>query len=200
MLSCVLRFPREAGDSPWYLEVSGFQLCYRLAAPPSKRPHGQPRCVHSTPPWRRGLAHDPFHGSWCPAGHGNSAENREAMFHPRRTRIKRLVRRTICFSKTERMHDLVIGLFVNRISSGEPSNVRSTTLKHLRILLATHPGQAPETVHIRGVDVRIHYPTHCCCHHAVNDGGSGLSPALASPNRSGFPGASYTAGFWAVGP
>jgi len=31
-----------------------------------------------------------------------------------RTRLKRLVRRTICFSKTERMHDLVIGLFVNR--------------------------------------------------------------------------------------
>jgi insertion element IS1 protein InsB len=31
-----------------------------------------------------------------------------------RTRIKRLVRRTLCFSKTERMHDLVIGLFVNR--------------------------------------------------------------------------------------
>jgi len=30
-----------------------------------------------------------------------------------RTRIKRLVRRTICFSKTERMHDLVIGLFIN---------------------------------------------------------------------------------------
>ncbi len=27
-----------------------------------------------------------------------------------RTRIKRLVRRTICFSKTEQMHDLVIGL------------------------------------------------------------------------------------------
>jgi hypothetical protein len=31
-----------------------------------------------------------------------------------RTRIKRLVRRTICFSKTERMPDLVIGLFINR--------------------------------------------------------------------------------------
>lgn len=31
-----------------------------------------------------------------------------------RTRIKRLVRRTICFSKTERMHDIVIGLFINR--------------------------------------------------------------------------------------
>jgi insertion element IS1 protein InsB len=35
-----------------------------------------------------------------------------------RTRIKRLVRRTICFSKTERMHDLVIGLFINRYKFG----------------------------------------------------------------------------------
>ena len=32
-----------------------------------------------------------------------------------RTRITRLVRRTICFAKTERLHDLVIGLFINRI-------------------------------------------------------------------------------------
>jgi insertion element IS1 protein InsB len=31
-----------------------------------------------------------------------------------RTRIKRLVRRTICFSKTITMHDLVVGLFINR--------------------------------------------------------------------------------------
>jgi len=35
-----------------------------------------------------------------------------------RTRIKRLVRRTICFSKTERMHDMVIGLFINRYEFG----------------------------------------------------------------------------------
>ena len=35
-----------------------------------------------------------------------------------RTRIKRLVRRTICFSKTDRMHDLVIGLFINRYEFG----------------------------------------------------------------------------------
>jgi insertion element IS1 protein InsB len=35
-----------------------------------------------------------------------------------RTRIKRLVRRTICFSKSECMHDLVIGLFVNRYEFG----------------------------------------------------------------------------------
>ena len=37
-----------------------------------------------------------------------------------RTRIKRLVRRTICFSKTERMHDLVVGLFINRYEFGRP--------------------------------------------------------------------------------
>jgi insertion element IS1 protein InsB len=35
-----------------------------------------------------------------------------------RTRIKRLVRRTICCSKTERMHELVIGLFINRYEFG----------------------------------------------------------------------------------
>ena len=35
-----------------------------------------------------------------------------------RTRIKRLARRTICFSKTERMHDWVIGFFVNRYKFG----------------------------------------------------------------------------------
>ena len=31
---------------------------------------------------------------------------------------ERLMRRTICVSKTERMHDLVIGLFVNRYEFG----------------------------------------------------------------------------------
>lgn len=36
-----------------------------------------------------------------------------------RTRIKRLVRRTLCCSKTERMHDLVIGLFINRYEFGQ---------------------------------------------------------------------------------
>lgn len=35
-----------------------------------------------------------------------------------RTRIKRLVRKTICFSKSTRMHDIVIGLFVNRYEFG----------------------------------------------------------------------------------
>jgi len=36
-----------------------------------------------------------------------------------RTRIKRLLRRTLCFSKTEHMHALVIGLFIHRYAFGQ---------------------------------------------------------------------------------
>ncbi len=35
-----------------------------------------------------------------------------------RTRIERLTRKTICFSKSIQMHDMVIGLFVNRHEFG----------------------------------------------------------------------------------
>ena len=35
-----------------------------------------------------------------------------------RTRIKRLARKTICFSKSIWMHDTVIGLFINRYEFG----------------------------------------------------------------------------------
>jgi insertion element IS1 protein InsB len=35
-----------------------------------------------------------------------------------RTRVKRLARKTICFSKSVFMHDLVIGLFINRFEFG----------------------------------------------------------------------------------
>lgn len=38
--------------------------------------------------------------------------------HPLRTRIKRLTRKTICFSKSIQMHDIVLGLFVNRYEFG----------------------------------------------------------------------------------
>src|SRR5713101_4197829 len=38
--------------------------------------------------------------------------------HQLRTRIKRLVRRTMCFSQTATMHDLVSGLFSNRYAFG----------------------------------------------------------------------------------
>jgi len=37
-----------------------------------------------------------------------------------RTRIKRLTRKTICFSKSTQMYDIVIGLFVNRYAFGRP--------------------------------------------------------------------------------
>jgi hypothetical protein len=35
-----------------------------------------------------------------------------------RTRLKRFVRKTICFSKSMRLHDIVIGLLVNRYEFG----------------------------------------------------------------------------------
>ena len=37
-----------------------------------------------------------------------------------RTGIKRLARKTICFSKSLELHDIVIGLFVNRYELGLP--------------------------------------------------------------------------------
>jgi insertion element IS1 protein InsB len=37
-----------------------------------------------------------------------------------RTRLRRLVRQTICFSKSIWLHDIVIGLFINRIEFGRP--------------------------------------------------------------------------------
>jgi insertion element IS1 protein InsB len=37
-----------------------------------------------------------------------------------RTRIKRLTRKTICFSRSTQMHDIVIGLSVNRYEFGLP--------------------------------------------------------------------------------
>jgi insertion element IS1 protein InsB len=37
---------------------------------------------------------------------------------PLRTRIKRVVRKTICFSKSAQMHDLVLGLLVNLYAFG----------------------------------------------------------------------------------
>ncbi len=43
--------------------------------------------------------------------HTQRIENKNLLL---RTRIKRLARKTICFSKSEIMHDTVIGLFINR--------------------------------------------------------------------------------------
>lgn len=43
-------------------------------------------------------------------------ENKHLNF---RTRIKRLTRKTICFSKSIQMHDIVIGIFINRYEFGQ---------------------------------------------------------------------------------
>jgi insertion element IS1 protein InsB len=37
-----------------------------------------------------------------------------------RTRIKRLMRKTICFSRSPQMRDIVVGLFVNHYEFGLP--------------------------------------------------------------------------------
>jgi insertion element IS1 protein InsB len=49
-----------------------------------------------------------------------NTQNIERTHLTRRTRIKRLVRKTICFSKSIEMHDIVIGLFINRDKFGMP--------------------------------------------------------------------------------
>ena len=35
-----------------------------------------------------------------------------------RTRLKRLARKTLCFSRSHVMHDLIIGLYMNRVEIG----------------------------------------------------------------------------------
>jgi insertion element IS1 protein InsB len=37
-----------------------------------------------------------------------------------RTRRKRLARKTLCFSRSRVLHDLLIGLYMNRVEFGRP--------------------------------------------------------------------------------
>jgi len=54
------------------------------------------------------------------------------------TRIKRRVRKTICFSKSTQMHDIVLGLFVNRYAFGRAVyKWPSPLLEHYRLLDAS---------------------------------------------------------------
>ncbi|WP_221898532.1 IS1 family transposase, partial [Bathymodiolus japonicus methanotrophic gill symbiont] len=39
--------------------------------------------------------------------------------------IKRLTRRTICFSKLEKMHDIVIGLLINKVEFGRDIHAKT---------------------------------------------------------------------------
>jgi insertion element IS1 protein InsB len=54
----------------------------------------------------------------CPGKRNTQTSERKHL--TLRTRIKRLGRKTICFSKSIQMHDIVIGLFVNRYEFGLP--------------------------------------------------------------------------------
>lgn len=45
-------------------------------------------------------------------------QQRERKHLTLRTRIKRSVRKTLCFSRSVQMHDIVIGLFINRSEFG----------------------------------------------------------------------------------
>jgi hypothetical protein len=63
----------------------------------------------------------PINGIWNLQSHEIGKQNTQKIERKHltlRTRIKRLARKTICFSKTVRMHDIVIGLFVNRYEFG----------------------------------------------------------------------------------
>lgn len=53
-----------------------------------------------------------------------------------RTCIKHLARKTICFSKTITMHDIVIGLFINRYEFGLSIQSQSMALQHFRNALS----------------------------------------------------------------
>jgi insertion element IS1 protein InsB len=58
---------------------------------------------------------------------------------PLRTRIKRLARKTIGFSQSAEMHDIVIGLFVTHDEFGRPLWHRETPdLKHDHLLVVQH--------------------------------------------------------------
>ena len=63
-----------------------------------------------------------------------------------RTRIKRLVRRTLCFSKTEHMHDLVIGLFINRYELDDPFEPKNQHLVNIFEKVTLSPRDASPSV------------------------------------------------------
>jgi len=64
---------------------------------------------------------DAYERQLVPAGHCPSKRKTQQIERKHltlRTRIKRLVRKTIYFSKSTQLHDIVIGLFVNRYEFG----------------------------------------------------------------------------------
>jgi insertion element IS1 protein InsB len=66
---------------------------------------------------------DTFQRNLAPASHSPGKRHTQQIERKHltlRTRLKRLVRKTICFSKSIALHDIVIGLFINRYEFGLP--------------------------------------------------------------------------------
>jgi insertion element IS1 protein InsB len=62
-----------------------------------------------------------YHRHLAPDQHGvgkRATQQLERKHLTLRTRIKRVVRKTLCFSRSVQMHDIVIGLFINRFEFG----------------------------------------------------------------------------------
>ena len=67
-------------------------------------------------PARLGIDHQPFGHAIARKGYDITRIERKHL--TLRTRMMRLARKTICFSKSVLMHDTVIGLFINRHEFG----------------------------------------------------------------------------------
>ncbi len=65
--------------------------------------------------WRAYQNHLPHSRHFIGKRNTQAIERKHLTF---RTRIKRLARKTICFSKLELMHDIVIGMFINLFEFG----------------------------------------------------------------------------------
>ena len=64
---------------------------------------------------------DTFQRNLAPASHSPGKRHTQQIERKHltlRTRLKRLVRKTLCFSKSIALHDIVIGLFINRYEFG----------------------------------------------------------------------------------
>jgi insertion element IS1 protein InsB len=68
-----------------------------------------------TDDWRAYERHLPFQQHTISKSNTQKIERKHLTW---RTRIKRLARKTICFSKLDRLHDIVIGLLINRYEFG----------------------------------------------------------------------------------
>ena len=105
-------------------EIRAMQTCKRcmdIATMRKRRSMGtisRQVCVTSIRILRSGVRRKSHAPIWSSGRRGDPSTDCNSKHINLRTRIKRLVRRTICFSKTERMHDLVIGLFINRYEFG----------------------------------------------------------------------------------